>query len=100
MGILGNPRRRGILSGRYQDVFEFRGSSLWWVQLGAKIHYTIYGNDILIGYLDARPKLESKFRKFAQMARKVEKDNVSEKGVFWIYLPCIQRKLKTVFWNL
>ena len=53
------------------------------------MHYTIHGNDILIRYLDAWPKLKSKFRKFAQMARKVEKDNVSEKGVFWIYLPCI-----------
>jgi len=61
MGILCNPRRRGVLFGLYQDAIEFRGSSLWWVQLGAEIDYTIYGNDILIGYLDARPKPESKF---------------------------------------
>jgi len=82
MGIRGNPRRRGVLFGRYQDVFEFRGSVLWWVRLGAEIYYTIYGNDILIGYTDARPKPESKFRKFAQMARKVEKDKCVRKKYF------------------
>jgi len=64
------------------------------------IGFTIYGNYILIGYLDARPKAGPKNQNTAQTAGNAEKCEVSEGSIFPIYLPCIDSGSRTVFWDL